>query len=81
MSKLGHTFQRAKNASMGKGYKTSKEKKKVKAGKKQSRVDKVYANAQIPDEEEIARNERRKSAKRRGSRVSTIMTNDGDQLG
>jgi hypothetical protein len=80
MSGLNNTWRRLGNASMGKGYKTSGEAKREKAAKAQDALDKQYAGAEIPDEEEIKRNERRKMAKRQGSRASTILTNN-DQLG
>ena len=55
--------------------KRDKKKAKVKAGK-----DKMFQNAALPDEEEIRRVERRKSAKRRGARAQTVLT-DRDTLG
>ncbi len=42
----------------------------------QTRLDKIYSSAQFPDEEEIKRNERRKAAKRRGSRADTVLTEE-----
>ena len=80
MSGLKNTFRRLGNASMGKGYKTSGEAKREKAAKVQAGKDKIFSGAQLPDEEVIKRNERRKAATRRGSRVSTILT-DEDSLG
>ena len=80
MSGLKNTVKRLASASIGRGYSTGREKRAKAAAKKQADLDKVYAGAQLPDEEEIARNERRKAAKRRGSRVSTILT-DEDTLG
>ena len=80
MAGLKNTVKRFANASMGKGYQTKKEKRAKDAAKEQARLDKIYSGAQLPDEEEIARNERRKTAKRRGSRVSTVLT-DEDTLG
>ena len=80
MSGLKHTAQRAKNASMGKGYKTSKERRQQKKGKKQKKMNKKFENAVMPDEQEIRRNERRKAAARVGSRASTVMT-DQETLG
>ena len=35
----------------------------------------------MPDEEELQRARRKKVAKRRGGRASTILTGDGDKLG
>lgn len=76
MGGLKKTIKRFANASMGKGYMTTKERREKKAIRKQDTLDKIYAGGQIPDEEEIARNERRKAAKRRGSRVSNVLTDD-----
>lgn len=80
MSGLSNTVKRFANASRGKGYQTKDEKRAKDAAKEQARLDKIYAGADIPDEEQIARNERRKAARRRGSRVSTVLT-DEDSLG
>ena len=84
MSGLKNTVRRMANASRGLGYKTSGEKKRSDAAKheaaEQARLDEIYSGAQMPDEELIRRNERRKAAKRRGSRISTVLT-DEDQLG
>lgn len=81
MSGLKNTVKRLANASLGRGFMTRKEKRAKDAAKEQARLDAIYSGAQMPDEEEIARNERRKAAKRRGSRVSTILTTDEDTLG
>ena len=80
MSGLNNTVRRLANVSRGKGYMTSGERKRKEAAAVQTKKDKMFAGATMPDEEEIARNERRKAAKRRGSRVSTVMTDD-DTLG
>ena len=80
MAGLKNTVRRMANASLGKGYQTTVERREKKAVKKQSKLDEIYAGAQIPDEELIRRNERRKAAKRRGSRISTVLT-DEDSLG
>jgi len=61
---------------MGKGYMTSGERKRGKAAKSQAALDRIYSSVPIPDEEEIQRNERRKAAKRQGSRANTILTRD-----
>jgi hypothetical protein len=81
MSGLKNTVRRLGNASMGKGYKTGKEIKAEKAAKAQNALDKVYAGAEVPDDEMLKRKERRKAAKRQGSRANTILTNNDDQLG
>lgn len=80
MSGLKNTFRRAANASIGRGYMTSGERKRKAAAKVQAGKDKMFSEALMPDEELIKRNERRKAATRRGSRVSTILT-DEDTLG
>ena len=81
MSGLKNTTKRLWNFSTGKGYKTNSEQRQEDAAKKQAKLDKVYSDAnQIPDEEVIKRNERRKAAKRQGSRASTVLTNQ-DRLG
>ena len=80
MSGLKNTVKRMANASLGRGYMTTKERREKTAVKKQSKLDEIYAGAHIPDEELIRRNERRKSAKRRGSRIATVLT-DEDTLG
>lgn len=81
MSGLKNTVKRLANASMGKGYMTKDEKLAKDAAKEQSRKDTIYAGAEMPDDEQIRRNERRKAAKRRGSRVRNVLTSDEDALG
>lgn len=76
MSGLKNTVKRFANASMFRGYKTNREIKQEKAAKVKAGKDAQYANAQVPDEEVIQRNERRKAAKRQGSRANTVMTQD-----
>jgi hypothetical protein len=80
MSGLKNTGKRLWNFSTGKGYKTSQERNMEKQAKAQKRLDNIYSNADMPDEEVIRRNERRKAAARRGSRQRNVLT-DGDQLG
>lgn len=80
MSGLENTVNRSIQASKGKGWKTSGEQKREKAAKRQKALDELYAGAERPDEEDIKRKERRKAAKRKGSRVETILTDD-DTLG
>lgn len=80
MSGLKNTVRRLGNASMGRGYKTSGEAKREVAAKKQNALDLVYSGADVPDDEQLKRVERRKQAKRQGSRANTILTNN-DQLG
>ncbi len=81
MSGLKNTTKRLWNFSTGKGYKTDGENRAENKAKKQAKLDKVYVDANtIPDDELIKRNERRKAAKRQGSRAATVLTNQ-DQLG
>ncbi len=80
MSGLKNTVKRFVNASMGKGYKTGREIRTERATKAQGVKDKMFSSAQIPDDEEIKRNERRRQAKRAGSRANTVLT-DQDKLG
>ncbi len=77
---MSSMYKRTWNWSQGQGFATNKERHAIHAKKKQDKVDKVYAGAHMPDEEVIRRNERRKAAKRRGSRISTVLT-DEDTLG
>lgn len=82
MGGLNKTTKRLTNWVKGKGFKTSKEIKKKKEIKQQSKLDEIYANAEVPDEEAIRRNERRKAAGRRGSRTRNVLTEtDDDALG
>jgi hypothetical protein len=60
----------------GKGYMTSKERRAIAKDKSQAKLDKVYAGADMPDSELIRRNERRKAAGRRGSRMRNVLTED-----
>ena len=78
MSGLNNTVKRIGNASLGRGYMTNQERR----DKKKAQVTKAKnkMNAMMPDEEDIRRVERRKAAKRRGSRASTVMT-DRETLG
>ncbi len=73
---MSNAYKRVFHWSQGQGFATNKERKAKQEAKRQAKVDEVYAGAHMPDEEEIARNERRKSARRRGSRVSTVLTED-----
>lgn len=77
MSGLKNTVRRLANASRGKGYMTKGERKRRDEAKAQDVKDKMFASARIPDAEEIKRNERRRQAKRAGSRASTVLTDQG----
>ena len=78
MSGLKNTAKRLFNFSIGKGYKTRDERRQERIAAEQSRKDKMFRAGQIPDEEEVRRNQRRIAARRRGSRAETILT---DTLG
>jgi hypothetical protein len=80
MSGLKNTAERLASVSVGGGYATKKERKARKAAKVQAGKDTMFAGAELPDEELIKRNERRKAASRRGSRVKTVLT-DRETLG
>ena len=80
MSGLKNTSKRLVNLSVGKGYKTNQERRDEKKAKIQKAKDKQFENAMMPDEEEIKRAERRKAARRKGSRAATVLTS-GDTLG
>lgn len=80
MSGLKNTVKRTVNVSLGRGYMTNEERRQKKAAQRQAGLDKIYASAEMPDEEVIRRNERRKAAARRGSRQRNVLT-DGDMLG
>jgi len=80
MSGLKNTAKRSFNFGIGRGYKTNEERRQGKRDKITKRKNKMFANASLPDEEEIRRVERRKSAKRQGSRAQTVMT-DRESLG
>lgn len=76
MSGIGKLFRRSVNASLGKGFKTHAERQEARKARHQAGLDKMFASAKMPDEEEIKRSERRKAARRRGSRVETVLTDD-----
>ena len=80
MGGLKNTMKRATNLGLGRGYATNEERRQKKLGKITKAKNKMFASAALPDEEEIRRVERRKSAKRRGSRAQTVMT-DRQSLG
>ena len=80
MSGLKNTARRLVNVSRGKGYATNQETRQKKAADAQAGKDAVFANAQMPDEDTIRRTERKKQARRVGSRASTVLT-DRDTLG
>lgn len=85
MSGIKNTIQKFANASSLKGFKTNEQVRRPKEeAKRIERRNKMYANAAMPDEEFIKRNERRKAAKRGGSRADTLLTNQvggSDTLG
>jgi len=80
MGGLKNTAKRLANVSVGRGYMTNTERREKKKAKVKAGKDKMFQSAALPDEEEIRRVERRKSAARRGSRAKTVLT-DLDTLG
>lgn len=80
MSGLKNTGKRLTNMAVGRGYATNEERRKKKAAKVKAGKDKMFQDATMPDEEDIRRVERRKAARRRGSRANTVLT-ERDQLG
>lgn len=81
MSGIKNTVQKFANVSMGKGFKTNEQVRRPKReAERIAARDATYANAEMPDEEIIRRNERRKAAARRGSRQRNVLT-DEDRLG
>ena len=81
MSGLENTGKRLINASLGRGYKTNDERKAREEGQDSRSPRQDHEGAEMPDEEVIRRNERRKAAARRGSRQRNVLTDDGDSLG
>ena len=79
MSGLKNTFKRIMSFSKGSGYETHTE-SDIRRGGPKKRADAIYGAAAIPDEDELARQARRRQARRRGSRASTILT-DQETLG
>lgn len=80
MSGLKNTAGRIWQAGKGQGYKTKHERNLENTAKVTDAKNKMFGEATLPDDEVIKRNERRKSAKRRGSRVNTVLT-DRESLG
>lgn len=80
MGGLKNTMKRGFNFGLGRGYATNEERREKARGKITAAKNKMFASAELPDEEEIRRVERRKSAKRKGSRAQTVMT-DRESLG
>lgn len=77
MSGLNNTRKRLFNLGHRGEYKTGTEMRQEKAAKAQAKLDEIYTqSAAVPDDEAIKRNERRKSAKRKGSRASTVLTEE-----
>lgn len=80
MGGLKNTGKRLLNLGTGRGYMTNQERRDKAKLKKTKAKNKMFAGAQLPDEEEIRRVERRKAARRQSSRARTVMT-DRDTLG
>jgi len=80
MSGLKNTVKRSINVSVGRGYKTNTERREKKEADRQGALDAQFSNAELPDEEQLELVERRRAARRRGSRAATVLTS-GDTLG
>ncbi len=78
MSGLENTFKRLHSFGTTGKYSTRDERRQKRVVQEQTRKDTMFASGQMPDEEEIRRTERRKAARRRGSRADTVLT---DRLG
>ncbi len=78
MTGLKNTHRRIHSFAHGRGYTTRDERRQKRVAAEQARKDKMFAGAELPDEEDIRRRERKKAARRKGSREETILT---DQLG
>ncbi len=78
MSGLKNTFHRVMNTVRGRGYKTGGERVELRALRSKEAMDKIFGEPQLPDEEALRLTAKRKQAKRLGSRVETVLT---DQLG
>ncbi len=87
MGGLVDTIRRGANFAVGKGYKTSGERKRAREGREavaekgardteQLRLDEMFAGGLMPDEDFLKRAARRKAARRRGSRADTVLTED-----
>lgn len=78
---MGSLADKAMNASLGRGWKTTKEIKRRKYEKStEYKRNKMFREAMMPDEEVLRVEERKKAGFRRGSRASTILT-DRETLG
>jgi len=75
---MGKLHERNVNAMGGEGWATDTELQREADAKRQKALDKMFAKPEFPDEERVRRDARRKAATRRGSRVSTVLT---DTLG
>ena len=74
------SFQVARNAIRGEGAVTNNQLKIRRSSEARQNYLSQFGNAQLPDDETLQREHRRKLAGRRGSRASTVMT-DRDTLG
>jgi hypothetical protein len=81
MSGLKNTEERLFSFGTTGKYSTREERRQERLDKEQSRKDKMFHGAALPDEEEIKRIARKKAARRRGSRANTVLTDLTDQLG
>ena len=87
MGGLVDTLRRGANFAVGKGYKTSGERKRARVGREEAaaeskasaeqlRLDEMFAGGLMPDADFLKRIARRKAAMRRGSRADTVLTED-----
>ena len=78
MSGLKNTFRRLGNFALTGEYVTSADTRKKQAAAEREAKNRLFARPEVPDEEELARINRRRTAQRRGSRLETVLT---DTLG
>ena len=76
MSSVDKVVRRTVRWVGGHGFMTGSEKRKKDLAKVKAGKDEQFANAAMPDEQAIKLAERRKAARRRGSRAATVMTSD-----
>lgn len=73
---MGKLHERNANLIFRQDWATNKERIKEKQAGIQKAKDKIYSKGDMPDEEFLRRNARTLAAKRRGSRASTVLTED-----
>jgi len=80
LSGLKRFMNKAENFGGGRGFVTDKNLQAAAQGKRDRAQDAIFANAQMPDDAALKKAQRTKAASRRGSRVSSVLT-DQDKLG